>query len=219
MTSSCQSPERGLAIRVASIASGNPDLLHSSERASLSPGAVASRQREFAAGRLCAAQAMRDLGLEPHPIMISADRSPIWPAEVVGSITHSSKLAAAAVSSKRHGIRAIGFDIEELTPLADELVEEICLESERLWLQSQPAATRGHLAKAIFSIKEAVYKCQYQLTLEMFGFERIKVEPDLRRNSFTAHFTEKVGAFCPEAPLIGKIWIAEQHIFSLLVLR
>src|ERR1700716_1803425 len=60
--------------------------------------AVPNRQREFLAGRLCAAQALRCLGADSTHVGMAGDRAPVWPDGVVGSITHSGGFAAAAVA-------------------------------------------------------------------------------------------------------------------------
>jgi 4'-phosphopantetheinyl transferase EntD len=61
-------------------------------------GAVDSRLREFATGRSCARQALAGLGLAPAPILRGAKREPLWPAGIVGSITHCRGYRAAAVA-------------------------------------------------------------------------------------------------------------------------
>ena len=74
-----------------------PDPLEAPERAAVA-GAVASRQREFAGGRTCARRALLRLGHAAQPIPVGACRAPVWPHGVVGSITHCSSFAAAAVA-------------------------------------------------------------------------------------------------------------------------
>jgi len=61
--------------------------------------AVPKRQREFAAGRMAARQAMAQIGKTPAPIPVNTDRSPHWPEGVVGSISHSLEIAVAVVAS------------------------------------------------------------------------------------------------------------------------
>src|SRR4051812_2128234 len=51
--------------------------------------AVAKRKREFALGRMCAHRALSALGVPACGLPMAADRSPVWPSGIVGSITHS----------------------------------------------------------------------------------------------------------------------------------
>ena len=161
---------------------------------------------------------MRDLGMEPLPVETAGDRSPIWPEGLVGSISHSRSLAGAAVALRGSGIRAIGLDLEEATPLQDELVEEVCVAAEREWLAARPLGARGLLAKAIFCAKEAAYKCQYPLTRQMIGFDSIRVELSSNAPRFTAHFRESVGQFHNGSRLAGDIWMTDNHLVALLAL-
>lgn len=207
-----------VALRFSLIDAGNFDLVHPVEAASLSTEAIALRQREFAAGRACAAQAMCGLGLRPKPVPMGQDRSPVWPDGFVGSISHSRTLAGAALALRSSGIRALGLDLEEAEPLANCLIEEICVESERNWLASQIPARGGLLAKAIFSAKEAVYKCQYPLTHKIFGFEMIEIDLQLDRECFSAWFSDDVSPFRRGDRLDGQVWLSGGHIVSLVTL-
>ncbi len=148
------------------------------ELACLSPRAVDKRRREFAAGRAAAHQAMRDLGLSPQPVVIAASRAPVWPAGLIGSITHTQSCAIASVATAGP-LRALGIDVEEDTPLKDELQPAICSEREQDWLKKQDSP--GQMGKLIFSAKEAAYKCQYAISQSFFGFDgmELEIEPDV----------------------------------------
>ena len=79
--------------------------------------AVPSRRAEFVAGRTLARVAMRRLGLPPQALPVGPDRAPLWPANIVGSITHAAGYCAVAVgarcaSSSAPGLRSIGLDLE-----------------------------------------------------------------------------------------------------------
>src|SRR5277367_2552834 len=62
--------------------------------------AVRARRTEFLAGRACARSALRKLadGRADDAIPIGPDRAPVWPAGIVGAITHAHGFAAAAVA-------------------------------------------------------------------------------------------------------------------------
>src|SRR6185437_1465289 len=57
-----------------------------------------ARRREFTTVRCCARMALAKLGLPPAPILRGSEGAPIWPAGVVGSMTHCRAYRAAAVA-------------------------------------------------------------------------------------------------------------------------
>ncbi|PZO74494.1 MAG: phosphopantetheinyl transferase [Mesorhizobium amorphae] len=213
-------PPAGLidpAIRLCSMAIGlaDPSVLHPQEMRALPPEVVALRRREFTAGRLCAGRAMEQLGLPRLPVPAAPDRSPVWPAGVVGSISHSRALAAAALAKRSPAIRAIGLDVEEMTPLEADLFGEICGAEELAWLGRQPLRERGLLAKSIFCAKEAAYKCQHPLSGRLFGFHTLSVALDWKAGRFTARLEEDVSPFREGDVLAGIIWRDAGHLVAL----
>ncbi|WP_424979909.1 4'-phosphopantetheinyl transferase family protein [Leisingera sp. S232] len=156
------------------------------EAAGLSPNAVAKRRNEFAAGRKAVRQAMQQLGVPTEPVPVGSDRAPVWPAGLTGSITHT-KSCAMAVLTRVGAVQALGLDVEEDTPLKDELLPAICSEREQAWLKRQD--NPGHMAKVIFSAKEAAYKCQYSLSRAFYGFDGMELEFDLDTGAYQAFFT------------------------------
>ena len=164
--------------------------------------AVPRRQAEFHAGRAAAHAAMTSLGLSPRPVLAGADRAPLWPDGLTGSISHSTT-ACVAIIGLRADWAGIGVDIEEDTPLCPDLVPEICTASERDWLASLPAAEQGLMAKLIFSAKEAAYKAQYPLSSALFGFDALCVKIDRTQAQFSARFIYPQPPFAKEVILAG----------------
>ncbi len=93
--------------------------LFPAERAALR-NAVAKRRREFVAGRVLARRAMAVLGFPQEPVLVGARRAPIWPAGLIGSISHTATGCAVALTPDRY-FRSIGLDVEDTTPLEPEL--------------------------------------------------------------------------------------------------
>ncbi|HSX69852.1 MAG TPA: 4'-phosphopantetheinyl transferase superfamily protein [Pseudomonas sp.] len=132
---------------------------------------VAKRQGEYLAGRLCAREALRQLCGQALVPGRDEDGVPIWPAGVVGSITHGAGQAAAIVASDRHW-RGLGLDLEKhlsaerAAKLAGEILTPAELERARN-LDPQAFAQRVTLT---FSLKESLYKALYPLVLRRFYF-------------------------------------------------
>ena len=82
--------------------------LYPEERA-LVAKAVKKRQREFGVGRACARRALAELGLAPQAILSGETREPLWPAGIVGSISHDRALGVAVVGRTE---RFLGFGVD-----------------------------------------------------------------------------------------------------------
>lgn len=165
--------------------------------------AVPHRVAEFHAGRAAVRAAMLRLGEPPTPVLMGADRAPLWPDALVGSISHSAEACVAVVGHRRDW-SSIGVDIEEATPLDPLLVAEICTKTEQRWLASQPADVRGVMAKLVFSAKEAAYKAQYPITGRLFGFHTLEVTIDPAEARFEALFLSDEGPFSKGSVVSGR---------------
>ena len=141
--------------------------------------AIEHRKREHAIGRSCARRALGRLGYGPLPILSGPKREPLWPAGVVGSITHCRGYSAAAVA-KDSQLLAIGIDAEIHAPLPEGVFERISLPEERERLGTAPAGI--HWDRLLFSAKEATYKAYYPLARAWLGFDQaaITFDPDAR---------------------------------------
>ncbi len=136
--------------------------------------AVPKRIGEFVAGRLCARRALAELGIVNFALEVLQDRTPKWPASVVGSISHTAGMYLAAVAANSQ-VAALGIDCEVVGHVSAEIWPTICGATECKWLESLPARERPAAVTLIFSAKEAFYKCQYALTREWLDFKDLYV--------------------------------------------
>ncbi|MEV6316930.1 4'-phosphopantetheinyl transferase superfamily protein [Streptomyces sp. NPDC051776] len=136
---------------------------------------VAKRRREFAIGRGCARKALSRLGSPPAPLLSGSRGEPLWPAGVVGAITHCDGYCAAVVA-RRHDIVGVGVDAEPAKPLPAGILEAVSLPEERARLP-RPAgrAQRAPWDRLLFSAKESVYKVWFPLTGRSLEFEEASV--------------------------------------------
>lgn len=72
-------------------------------------GASDHRRREFATVRSCARRALSRLGVERGPLVPGAQRAPVWPSGVVGSLTHCDGYRAAVVG-RVSSVISLGID-------------------------------------------------------------------------------------------------------------
>ena len=159
--------------------------------------AVPKRLAEFAAGRSAARRTMAQLGLPPAAVPMQADRSPLWPTTVTGSISHCAGACIAAMAHARD-YAGLGLDLEPVQPLTADLWPLVLTTPALARLpQDQP----GLMALQVFCAKEAAYKAQYAVTGQLFDFQTLEVE--VQGQNFVARFQHAVGQFGVGACLGG----------------
>jgi len=190
----------------------SPDLFPQ-EAASIAH-AVPIRRREFATARTCARRALGQLGYAPMPIPVGERGAPQWPADVVGSITHCAGYRVAAVG-RATAIRSIGIDAEPNLALPDGVLEAVTLHAERCQVRELllevPAVRWDRL---VFSVKESVYKCWYQLCHRPLEFEDVEVRFDPDRMEFTASLLVSAAAAEQLLSFTGNCIATEQYLLS-----
>lgn len=180
--------------------------------------AVPKRRREFAIGRACARQAMAALGHERLPLPCGPDRMPIWPHDLVGSITHTDAWAAAAVARRDDGFVAVGIDLEPASELEPDLWASICSSAERAKFSVVAGMTPGLAAHVVFCLKEAAFKCQFPLSREMLEFCDLAVDVDAEAHTFSATFCRDAAPFREGDHLAGRFAISNNLIASAVVI-
>jgi 4'-phosphopantetheinyl transferase EntD len=148
--------------------------------------ATQKRQREFLAGRWCAEQTLQCLGAGSTHVAMAEDRAPIWPDGVVGSITHTGDLAAAAVAWVAD-IAGLGIDSEQIVdPAAARDIADICMVDEATLFKPAHGRSFCEFCTFVFSAKEAVFKCLFPLTRKFLEFSDVRITSfDWNRKYFT----------------------------------
>lgn len=148
--------------------------------------AVEKRRREFITARACARRALARLGMPATPIATGERGQPLWPAGVVGSITHCAGYRACALARARD-LEGLGIDAEPHAPLPAGVLAQIARPEERPRLaelaRAQPAVSWDRL---LFCAKEAVYKVWFPLAGCWLGFEDATLTLDPARRTFNA---------------------------------
>jgi 4'-phosphopantetheinyl transferase EntD len=193
---------------------GDPVLLYPEEAVHLG-NAVAVRRQQFAAGRLCARRVLAEFGIHHFPLKAAEDRQPLWPENLVGSITHTDGFGAA-VAADKGSLAAVGIDSEVAGRVTLKLWGSICTPGEIRWLQTLPESQRTAAATLIFAAKEAFYKCQYPLVGEWLNFHDATIEVlhwGAAVGSMTIHANTSI-AFARRAPmpLEGQYLFHEQFV-------
>lgn len=194
---------------------GDPGWLWAEERAAVAK-AIPRRQREFAAGRAAARAAMRQLGQRECAIPAREDRSPAWPEQFIGSISHSATFCVAVVGLKRRWASA-GIDIEEDRRVEPDLWPSICRPRELETLVQGDAAARKSMVTRLFSAKEAFFKWQYPHTRQMLDFQDVEVRFDPALCVFEALRVTGLADDGGHAVASGRQFLLEGQILSLVV--
>jgi 4'-phosphopantetheinyl transferase EntD len=147
-------------------------------------GAIPARRHEFALGRTCARRALQQLGVTPLAIGVGEHREPLWPAGVVGSITHCSSFCAAAVVADG-ALRGLGIDVEDRQVLPQETTELIMTPGEH-------ATVEPGSEIVLFSAKEAVFKAWWPVTGLWLDFADVDVTLNAQAGEFRADISARV---------------------------
>lgn len=173
--------------------------------------AVPSRRAEFATARVCARRAMAQLGLPPVAIPVGRRREPLWPAGVVGSITHCLGYRAAAVG-RAEEVLAVGIDAERHAPLPPGVLSVVASQAEQRAVEElaakHPAVSWDRL---LFSAKEAAYKAWFPHIGTLLGFHEAEVAIEPVARAFTATLLN-VPAASPALTVLRGRWAARDGL-------
>jgi enterobactin synthetase component D len=137
-----------------------------------------ARKVSFLAGRLCAKNAIQNLSSDSDGVVkIKNDRAPHWPEGFVGSISHTDRLACAAVSISPE-IQSIGIDLQKLVTeeKAQKLSPKIFTAKElNVFYDFSESANFSELFTIGFSFKESVYKALYPLEQRFIAFSEFEI--------------------------------------------
>ncbi|MEU1268656.1 4'-phosphopantetheinyl transferase superfamily protein [Streptomyces sp. NPDC005799] len=172
------------------------------EEAAVVAQAVPKRRREFALVRACARRAMEKLGVPPRPVLPGERGAPVWPAGLVGSMTHCEGYSAAALV-RAADLASLGIDAEPHGPLPDGVLDAVSLPGEadrlRRLADEHPEV---HWDRLLFSAKESVYKAWFPLTGRWLEFTEADIEVFVDAGDGPPHGGFRAELLVP-GPLVG----------------
>ena len=146
-------------------------------------GADPGRRAEFTAVRWCAGEVLHRIGVDDRPHLVPGPGgNPPWPAEVVGSMTHTHGHVLAA-AARTDSVSLLGIDAEPNRPLTPFGRDHACSPDELAATQRWPAWVATD--RLIASCKEAFYKAVFPRDGKPLQFPdvRVTLRPD---GTFTA---------------------------------
>lgn len=185
--------------------------LYPEERALIS-GVIEKRAHEFSTGRFCARQALLEFGIDNFPVLRGEQREPIWPKNIVGSISHCKDIAGAVVACTDN-IKSVGFDIENRKQVNPDIARHICTKEEKCWLDVQNLTQQNLALLVIFSIKEAIYKCVYQTTGQSLRFRQCQIIPSLD-DGIAEIMVDPYEASLQMGEICLRFHITDTHVYS-----
>ena len=130
------------------------------------------RITEFSTGRYCARKALTPFELGEQDILVGTNREPLWPAGIIGSISHCDNFVGAVIASTTT-LKAIGLDIETIGKVGLELWDLVFTPSEQSFLRTLEPTQISLYSTVLFSAKECFYKLQFPLTRTYIDFKDV----------------------------------------------
>jgi enterobactin synthetase component D len=177
------------------------------------PQRVFSKKRtnEFLAGRVCALRAVHQLHFFTDFISIGKNNIPLWPKDLIGSITHCENFAAAEVAYKKD-LTGIGIDAEKIfDSKTAHLIEKVVLQkSERVFLDYLDF---NQLITLFYSAKESTFKAINSVSPIFLDFSDLQLTRlDLKKFSFEIELKNKTKKL-PKFPKFYGDYLFKNSIF------
>jgi enterobactin synthetase component D len=183
--------------------------------------AVQSRRAEFLLGRICAREAVRSI--DPYfngPIDLQNDRSPRWPSGTLGSITHCTHVAAAAVCATTVA-SGIGLDVIcRLTPALAKELAPVILHPEEFAYEYVYCETKfSWFVGLVFSIKESLFKALYPSSKTYFDFKDARlVSLDENKQKYSLRLERSLNNIWGEGSVFqGEYLESKGHLLTLIL--
>ena len=160
--------ESGALVACCSVRPDLEQLLTTEESNSMLNCVPAVRNRA-AAARLAARELLAQAGFPEWSMPRKPGDAPDWPEGWVGSLSHTDKFAAAALTSDKQ-IAGIGVDIEPAEPLPVELRDVVVIPGDTGFPEADDLSHR-----VLFCAKEATYKAVYPLDRRFLEFSDVTV--------------------------------------------
>ena len=193
----------------------NTDVLYAEEKALLAKQSF-QRLIDFCKGRYCAHRALEKMGYPAFPVLKDVHGAPIWPAKIIGSISHSGAVAAAVAARKTH-ILGIGIDIQERGIFPAAVLSVLFHRDEVSSFLSIPANLSDLYAYSIFSAKESAIKCFYAASQYLANLNEIVIAMDWMGGTFKAFIpaARDPKLLISDFELMGRVGFDRHYVFSL----
>jgi enterobactin synthetase component D len=174
--------------------------------------AIEKRQAEYLAGRCAAKLALYEHGLSPQDIPPGADRAPIWPSGLRGSISHT-RHHCGCVLTENIGLQP-AIDIEHIV---DEkkftALNGVVLSQHDQRVLAASDLSRLTAATLAFSAKESLFKGLYPSVRRIFGFDYAQITQPPKEGRLVITLTKPLS----ETLVAGRLFTLEYDICNGMV--
>ena len=179
---------------------------------------VLKRQAEYLAGRYVARIALHNLGTNVNDVPIGKHRSPVWPAVISASITHTDTKAICAASYKDN-YEYLGIDLENrINSLCVLDIKNSIINSQEEDLLLKSALSFEDAFSLTFSAKESLFKALYPSVEAYLDFSAAQIiSICCHKNSFIVILLEDLTAQLKAGiKFTGYFSFDKNHVFTMI---
>lgn len=178
--------------------------------------AVKKRRAEYLASRVLARQIMARLGHSGFILHNAADRSPLWPAGIQASLSHSDSVVVVAATSRS---LCVGVDVEQkmTAGTAHETAGMLMCAAEKAYLHTLPLDF-SLAATLLFSLKESIYKALWPQLHQPMDFHQAElIQMDLASQCATLQLTHRFSETFKEGCLLqAEFLLQDKYVITLV---
>jgi 4'-phosphopantetheinyl transferase EntD len=165
-------------------------------------------RNNFMLGRECAREALATLGYNSCSLPRHSDGGVVWPAGIVGSLSHKRDhcVAVVGISAKLAGV---GIDLELIDIDDNQMIERIATPRERAGIAALGERCVSP-ATLLLASKEAVYKAQFRRHGRELDWGEVEIDFDDRGSGFHV----STGDTCSPG-MVGAIEVQDRWIVAL----
>lgn len=160
---------------------------------------VNKRRAEFIAGRYMAKLCLKHLSVVNYNVDIGTHREPIWPLDIIGTISHSVDQAVSLVA-KRTSYRFVGIDIERFINKRNaQYIGFSIYDQYEFSLLLEQGFSDSVITTLIFSAKESLFKAIFPYIKQYIDFECARVtEVNVHEQSLVLVLEPSLSCYCQD---------------------
>lgn len=138
-------------------------------------GSVKKRRAEYLAGRILAREVLHENGIKNFDVLSNNHRCPIWPNNIVGSISHTSSTVICIGTNIKY-YSGIGVDVESvMNNRTMNQIKNLVFDVREMRMLRYSGISIELASTIAFSAKESLFKALYPSVGEYFDFFVVKV--------------------------------------------
>lgn len=168
---------------------------------------IVKRKAEYLAGRYCAKLSLDDFNIENFTVRTGDKREPLWPTNIVGSISHSDSYAIAITSNCESHL-GIGVDVELCVNRATAIRLKPQIFTEEEDTRFSQLDNFPQIFILFFSLKESFFKAAFPIVRRYFDFSAVTIKEIDWRNDETGSVRFQLNVDLCETLRKGKTFTA-----------